>query len=376
MISLAIDARMCQHSGISVYLCSLLPYIQQASDRFDLVLLGDISSLQQVIDDKTRNTRIVQYNADIYSIAEQLTLSMKIPSCDIFWSPHYNIPLLPVRAKKRVVTIHDVYHLAYIDTLKPLEKIYARVVLPMATQLSDNIITVSDFSKKEIIKYTHARPEKINVIYNGVEFDRFNKTEANPDLLKRYLLTRYILYVGNVKPHKNIVGLINAFTILHKRHKDVKLVIVGRKERFITGIEGLDKYINKLGLENQVVFTGFVDDNALLSLYKGATMLAFPSFYEGFGLPPIEAMASGIPVVASNVASVPEICGDAAVYVDPCNPEAIANGMIKVLEDSNLSDTLAKKGIERAKAFTWESSASAHIKILEELARADSLKGI
>ncbi|MEA3223035.1 MAG: glycosyltransferase family 1 protein [Thermodesulfobacteriota bacterium] len=369
MIKLTIDVRAINNSGIGSYIKTLLPYLLH-SEKFDICLLGNKETLYHAGFD---DVHVVECRANIYSIKEQIEVPYNASGCEIFWSPHYNIPLLPVRAKKRVVTIHDVYHLAYIDRLKPLEKIYARVVLPMATWLSDKIITVSDFSKKEIVRYTHARPEKINVICNGVEFDRFNNAKANPDLLKRYLLTKYILYVGNVKPHKNIIGLIDAFAILHKMAHDIKLVIVGRKEQFITGIQGLDKYINKLGLEDHVVFTGVVDDNVLLSLYKGAIMFVFPSFYEGFGLPPIEAMASGTPVVASNAASIPEICGDAAVYVDPYNPGDIANGMIKVLEDSNLRDTLVKKGIEKAKAFTWESSASAHIKIFEELARADSL---
>ncbi len=361
---LTIDARAIGNSGIGVYIKALLPRVL-ASKRFDVTLLGQGDVLNSY---GFSHVDRINCGVRIYSLREQVEIPLRVPGCDIFWSPHYNIPILPVRAKKRLVTIHDVYHLAHSHELKPVKRLYAWILLPLAARLSDRIITVSDFSRQEIVKYTHVKPGKIAVIKNGVDFERFSKAKVDLAFLGRYDLKRYMLYVGNVKPHKNITGLIEAFRILHNRFPGIKLVIAGEKEQFITGVKGLDHFIKARSLEEYIVFTGFVDDRYLPGLYKGAEIMVFPSLYEGFGLPPLEAMASGTPVVASMGSSIPEICGDAAIYADPYDPADMADAIARVLEDGDLRDNLIKKGLERSRGFTWVSSARAHIRLLEELA--------
>ncbi len=363
-ISLVIDSRAIKNSGIGVYLQELLPYILR-TESFQVSLLGNRQAIEEVYrGDELNKATIIECGAGIYSLREQAEFPLKVPPCDIFWSPHYNVPLLPVRAKHRVVTIHDVYHLAYMHTLKLVEKMYVRMVLPLAAVLSEKVITVSSFSKSEIVKYTGIRSEKIEVIYNGVDYLKFNDTKGVNTL---NLSGRYLLYVGNVKPHKNIVGLINAFAIFHTSFPDVKLVIVGKKDNFIHGIQNLDAFIKSLGIDRHIVFTGFVESDALYSLYKNAQVFVFPSFYEGFGLPPVEAMATGVPVVASRSASIPEVCGDAAIYVDPNNPQDIAQGIIKIFRDDSFRNELIDKGYARAQCFPWQASAAKHVKLFEEL---------
>ncbi len=363
-ISLVIDSRVIKSSGIGVYLQELLPYILRTGN-FHVSLLGRKQAVEETFRGNELNeAKIIECSAGIYSLREQAEIPLKVPPCDIFWSPHYNIPILPIRAKHRVVTIHDVYHLAYIHTLNLVEKLYARMVLPLAAVLSERVVTVSSFSKSEIVKYTGIKPKKIEVIHNGVDYLKFQDTKDNNVL---NLSGSYLLYVGNVKPHKNIIGLISAFAMFHKSFPDVKLVIVGKKDNFIHGIQNLDVFIKNLEIDGHIVFTGFVESDALYSLYKNAYVFVFPSLYEGFGLPPIEAMASGVPVVASRSASIPEVCGDAAVYVDPHNPQDIAQGIIKVFRDDSLRNELIGKGYARAKCFPWQASAAKHVKLFEAI---------
>ena len=174
---------------------------------------------------------------------------------------------------------------------------------------------------------------------------------------RRYRLpTRYLLFVGTLEPRKNLTALLHAYAMLRAEwhDEDLKLVVAGR-----TGwlYQDIFATVKSLGLEEEVIFTGFVDDEDLPHLYWGAQLFVFPSLYEGFGLPILEAMASGVPVVTSNTASMPEVAGDAAMLVDPHDSKAIAEGMGKVLYQGRLRDVLIEKGLARARHFTWESVA-------------------
>ena len=192
---------------------------------------------------------------------------------------------------------------------------------------------------------------------------------------KHNLPEKFILYVGNVKPHKNLIGLLKAFNLFiekngkngknEEKFEDYKLVIIGKKEGFITA----DKEIFKIleanpNLKNKVLFTDYVENEDLPLIYNLANIFVLPSFYEGFGLPPLEAMASGTPAIVSNLASLPEICGEAAYYVNPHNINELADGIYKVLNDSKLQNELIRKGLERIKLFNWEQTAEKLINII------------
>lgn len=364
---IAIDCRFIHASGIGRYVREIVNLlIRDNSHKFTLIIYKKDRGAWGA--DKRNNVDYVKAEGIMYSVREQWEIPFKIPSCDIFWSPHYNVPILPIAAKKRVVTIHDVNHLAFSSLLTASQKIYATSLMYVATRSSDLIITDSEFSKNEIVKYTGVSSMKIKTIYCG--FDNDNFKPANLSIQERIAIQynlpeNFILHVGNVKPHKNISRLIQAFSKVQTSLPDVHLVILGKKDNFITGILNLQALIQGLGVESKVHFTGFVDEEDLPTIYNMADVLVFPSLYEGFGFPPLEAMACGCPAVVSNVASLPEICGDAAHYIDPYNVDNIAEGIYEVLSNNNLRECLVAKGYERVKEFCWEDAAKDVLRAFE-----------
>jgi len=352
MKTVCLDARMIKSSGIGRYIRNLIPFLAK---EFNLILLVR----EKIFLPKEETISIKEIDIPIYSIKEQIFYPFKIPKVDIFWSPHYNVPLLPIRAKKRLVTIHDVYHLAFKKQLPFAQKMYAFLMLKAAVNLSDVILTVSNFSKTEIEKFL--KPKKtVKVVYNGLSGDWF---EIKP--IPQNQKENYILFVGNVKPHKNLVRALKAFTLLLRENKNLKFKIVGKKDGFINADVEVKKLAQKLG--NSVEFTGEVSEGELKNLYRKAKLLIFPSIYEGFGYPPLEAMACGTPVVASNAASIPEVCGEAAYYVNPYDIRDIYRGLKEVLNNNQLQEELIRKGFQRIKKFSLENSAKEIIQLLHTL---------
>jgi len=363
-MKLCIDARMLQASGIGTYLQNLLPVL---SNRFSLILIGDSLSL------KPYQAQSIHSDISIYSIRELLQLPSLIPECDIFWSPHYNVPILPINAKKRLVTIHDVYHLAYFHTLSLKQKIYAKIIMQAAVRLSNHIITVSEFSKQEITRFTGIDKNKISVIYNGVNHDQFriiqDKSLKQRVVQKYKLPTKFLLYVGNVKPHKNLISLIKAFDHIKNDIHEYNLVIVGKKDGFITGDNSLFSTIDSNNeLKKRIHFTGFVEDIDLPLIYNLASLFVFPSLYEGFGLPPLEAMACGCPVLVSDQACMPEICGPDILYVRPNVTDQLGAMIKKALSFSTeQQNTYLEKGLSKSAQFTWYQSIESHVELINNL---------
>jgi glycosyltransferase involved in cell wall biosynthesis len=369
---ITIDVRMLDAYGIGTYIRNLVPMIISALPEIRFNLLGDKSELQKLSWTSNSNVDLIHCNSPIYSISEQFELPLRIPESDLFWSPHYNIPFLSARTKKRVVTIHDVFHLVFFNRLNLPKKIYSKTMLNLATRYADKIITVSNFSESEIMRHIKINRDKIKVINNAVNTDIFKALNGNaPNDINKKLVPpeKYILYVGNIKFHKNIKNLILAYEhLLNKGITDCYLVIVGEKERFIAADSNIRDTINSPSkLSEKIIFTGYMKIDDLSVLYNSASLFVFPSLYEGFGLPPLEAMACKCPVVVSNTASLPEVCGDAAYYVDPHSVDSIAEGIQNVLSDNTLRESLIKRGLERVKLFSWERSAEEHLKIFEEV---------
>ena len=371
MVHFCADVRMLNNSGIGVYVQKYIQSILR-HNLFKVTLIGRKKEVNSYFGEYS-NWRHVEADFPIYSITEQLKLPWLIPTCDVFWSPHYNIPMLPIRARRRLVTIPDVYHLAFYHTLSLAQKVYARVVVIAATRIANKITTISQYSKQEIERYTGADGSKIEVLYLGIDTTLFQaiSSSANQERVKvKYNLpNQYVLFVGNVKPNKNLSRLVDGFAQLLVEFPELSLVITGKQEGFITGDPALFARINDdKVLESRIVFTGFVDMIDLPILYSSAYLFAFPSIYEGFGFPPLEAMACGCPVVASKAASIPEICGEAALYVDPLDPTDIAKGIRTLAEDDEFRGRLIKMGHQQCQQYNWDKSFDRFIELINVLA--------
>jgi glycosyltransferase involved in cell wall biosynthesis len=268
--------------------------------------------------------------------------------------------------KNQIITIHDLLAFHFPHQNK-FQYYYYRYFLDKIIRHSKAVIAVSQSTKKDITKHLNYPADKIHVIYGGYDQSFFKPKPQDDDLIKRkYNIEKYILTVGATYPHKNIERLIISYSLLPDRlKKEYKLVVAGSREKYTHALMLL---VKERDLQSNIVFTGYVSFDDLPYLYSGAAALVYPSLYEGFGLPPLEAMACGCPVVVSNISSLPEVCGDAAFYIDPYNVDDIANGIAKVLTDGILKEDLIRKGLERAKLFSWEKAARGILKVIESIA--------
>lgn len=360
MTSISIDTRMINSSGIGRYIQNLIPLLIN-NGRLQITCLGNFEALSEY--NWFNEVKFIELRSEIFSISEQIELPKMIPVCDIFWSPQYNVPIFPIRAKKRVVTIHDVYQLAHLRELTLIKKIYVKVMTFFAVKVSSSIVTVSKFSRNEILRLTSADSNKLSVIYNAVD-EKFST-----DVASRQSDEKYILFVGNIKPHKNLNNALQAFRIFLQKNNNYKFYIVGKKEGFITGVNNLDTLIK--GIENSVIFTGYISDRELKGYYANASLFFFPSKYEGFGLPILEAMKFSIPILSSNASSLPEVGGDAILYCDPNDIYDMAEKLESVLD--NKIDFLRIKYENQLKKFSWENSAKKYTALFNGLCEKNDI---
>jgi glycosyltransferase involved in cell wall biosynthesis len=256
-----------------------------------------------------------------------------------------------------VLTIHDLIFLLFPEYHLPLNKWFLNSFVPLFIRRADAIIAVSKCTKGDLIRYYSVPSEKIKVIYEGVDA-RFQPV-TEPDALARVraiygLPERFILYVGTIEPRKNLSTLLEAYKLLREEGLEHRLVIVGRKGWLY---KGFFQRLRELGLEGEVIFPGFVPDGDLPALYSAADLFVFPSLYEGFGLPVLEAMACGTPVIASNSSSLPEVIEDAGIMVDPLDVGALLRAIELILRDERMRREMRARGLEQAAKFSWERAA-------------------
>jgi glycosyltransferase involved in cell wall biosynthesis len=358
-MKVAIDVRKLHDFGIGTYIRNLLRHLARIDRDNDYVLLchePDMGVAAQL----GPNFRTVLEPSANYSLREQFHVPWVLmrEKPDVFHAPHYVLPTA-VRCRS-VVTIHDCIHLMFPQDLpNRAAYAYARASMWSAARHADRILTVSEASKRDILRFFNVPADKISVVYNAID-ERFwiePSAEEVARVRERFQLDHgFVLYAGTIKPHKNLVRLIEAFAALRTgEFEDLKLLIIGDE---ISKLPALRRAVHSHKLHKHVRFLGFVPDETLAVLYRLAAVFVFPSLYEGFGLPPLEAMASGTPVVTSNISSLPEVAGEAAELVDPYDVDSIVEGVRRVLSDPELAADMRAKGLVRARDFSWERSVA------------------
>lgn len=305
----------------------------------------------------------------MYSVTAQATLPGLVRGATLLHCPHYDIPVLyPDRMS---VTIHDVTHLldpAFRDTLK--SRIFAKSLLKLAVAKARRVITISEYSKRMILKHLGGNESKISVIhrYASPVFTPLPRYEAK-EIVQRSLGLRrdYFLFVGSPKPHKNLPVLFEAFALLQSKHPDIDLVIIGKDKKNLPLLRAL---ATQLKIDQNLRWIESVSDDTLRACYAAAEATILPSRQEGFGLPVLESMACGTPVICANAASLPEVVGDSGLLFDASSPEDCKNQMLRILESNQHREELCRKGIARARQFDAGRAVAEHTKLFSELLAA------
>lgn len=270
---------------------------------------------------------------------------------------NYTVPLGV--ANKKVTIVHDMAFRVCPDTVAKKTRKWLGKNLEKYCQRASCIVTVSEFSKREIHQYLGIPLEKIEVVYNGVDQEMFHPNYDNERISKVRETYKtgenYLLYLGTLEPRKNLETLIDAYRRMRNRVKDCpKLVLAGKKGWLY---DSIFEMVKDYGLERDVVFTGYIAENEVAPLICGARIFLFPSLYEGFGIPPLEAMACGTPVITSDTSSLPEVVGDAGIMIPPKEPEKLCEAMERLFRDDVLWEEYRVRGFAQAKKFTWKNSA-------------------
>jgi glycosyltransferase involved in cell wall biosynthesis len=367
---IAIDARKVRDFGIGTYIRNLVGGLAEI-DRENRYLLLVGPGGKEALGPLPENFELVAERSPVYSIRELGMLSWRLwrIRADLYHATHYVLPaVVPCRA---VVTIHDIIHLLYPQFLPSrLAFFYAQAMIRGSLSRGDRVITVSRNTKQDLLRFFDVPADRIEAIYNGVE-SQFHH-HLGPEDLQRWLqqleLPRpYLLFVGNPKPHKNLDLVLQAYARARSIHAfDVPLVCVGGRAEANLKIR---QRAETLGIADRLVMLGHVASEALPAIYQGAMLFLYPTLYEGFGLPVVEAMASGTPVITSNTSALKEIGEGYAHLVDPLDVDALARAIAHLVSDEEHRDSLREMGLRRAQEFSWERTARRTLQVYREVLR-------
>jgi glycosyltransferase involved in cell wall biosynthesis len=349
-----VDARMIADGGIGTYLQNIVPAVARRQPSWRFTVLTSASRFRQPALEALPNVALRRCDARIYGVREQLELPLRIPAdASLFWAPHYNFPLLV--SQPFVVTIHDVCHLALAEMNGgPLRHAYASFMLHTARRRARGLLFDSEFSLQEMSRLVgHCNNAVVSRL--AVDDDWWNAKTLAPE---RPFAEPYLVYVGNMKRHKNVPLLVNAFRDA-SRDLPHRLVLIGRG----TGLRADPDVV--MVSDDRVQFAGELPQDQLRRYVAHADAFVTASRYEGFGLPALEAMAAGVPCMVSRAGSLPEICGDAAIYCDPADAASVAQGIRRIVGDVELRASLVARGFARAREFSWERCATQTAAVLE-----------
>jgi len=365
-IRIGIDARFFgpRQKGLGRYVQKLVEGLEQI-DKYNQYIIFLRKDNWDKFQPKNPNFKKVLADYRWYSLKEQIFLPFRIwqQKIDLMHFPHFNFPVLYFGPF--IVTIHDLvlkkFPTRRASSLGPfryfIKNLAYQAVIRLAVKRAKKIIAVSNYTKQDILRHFNIRPDKIKVIYEGGPNLKLSKTKIQ-DTNRLNITKPYLLYVGNAYPHKNLERLIIAFSKLagDKKYCDLQLVLVGEMDYFYQRLKNLS-YFSLAEMRQKIIFAGFVPDQDLGILYHNALLYVFPSLCEGFGLPPLEAMTYGCPVVCSNTTCLPEILGPAALYFDPENIDQIVLKIKQAIEDNHLREKLISQGFKRVKNYQWSKMA-------------------
>ena len=356
--------------GAGVYIINLLRALGDLNTGHELVVFLHENARNYLEMDETTNILQVvlpDRNPALRLVWEQIMLPklVKRYKIDLLHSLHYTSPFLLACAS--VVTIHDLTFFLFPELHKLSKRLFFPSVIRASARKADALITVSENTRQDSIRLLHVPEEKIFAVQLGVDeiFHPIKDNGLRRKIYQQYQLPeKFILYVGLVEPRKNLPLLIRSFRTLVEEGFSHRLVIAGRLGWMY---QEVFKQIETLGLEDRIKFTGYVPRQNLPIVYNLAELFVYPTLYEGFGLPVLEAMACGTPVVTSNISSLPEIVGNAGILVTPGEESALAEAMVKVLSDPKMQENLAEKGIRRSKNFSWKRTAKETLQVYQHV---------
>jgi len=354
-------------SGNETYYEQLLVHLARTSTNGSqyVVYYTHPAGARGVPSSKKLHLKRIWPGTPLWRILVGFPLEFRKEEFNVFHAQH----IIPPFCKcKTVTTIPDIAYEHFPEFFSRFETLRSKVLIRRSAERADHIITVSDYSRKDISKTYNIDPRKITVTYEGAGDQYFpsDKEKCREQMAAKYGVTApFLLYVGRLQERKNLPRLLSAYARLRKEGVDEKLVLVGKKDWMFGNIQAR---VKSLGLETSVVFTGYVPSADLPAFYNAAEVFVYPSIFEGFGLPVMEAMACGLPVLTSFGSSLEEIAGDAAVLADPLSEESIAKGLGKLLSDVQLRVRLGHAGLVRSASFSFEKTAEQTIGVYEMVA--------
>ncbi len=356
------------HTGIQHYIRALVPELVAQATSHEIVLYGEPSQLPVSAGEGVRWVSASRpLRSGVQRVFWEQTVLPRLlwrDRVDVFFSPAFILPMRWDGAG--VVTVHDLNFEVSPETIHPIRRAYLRRITRRSVHRARKVIAISQSTASDIVRLYGVPDEKIAVIPYGLDaiFTPENARALEPMVRQRYPLSeRFLLFVGTLEPRKNLPRLLEAYALARQRADLPPMVLAGapgwQHERILA-------QARELGVESHIVFAGYIPREHLPGVYAAASALLYPSLYEGFGLPPLEAMGCGTPVLASNTSAMPEVVGDGGVLVDPRDVQQIANGILRITQDEMLRQQIAERGLERAKRFRWEEAAQRTLGVLED----------
>lgn len=381
---IGIDARFAVHKrrGIGNYALKLVDNLARIDSSNEYVLYIDKEDVDKVLPRKS-NFKIKKISPSNYLVWEQIVLPVhaKKDGVDVLHCTGNTAPILLDKRIRLIISLHDVMYLKDYSELpksvsryQRMGRLYRKAIVPKAVSRLSVALTVSEFSKKDIMRHIPKLDgDRIEVVYEAANesYSQIDKISALQKIRNKFgIESNYILTLGALDPRKNTELVIKKFIEL-KNESNINeiLLVVGIPNWKQTGFYNI---VRESGLEEDIIFTDFVSEDELVLLYNGASMFLYPSLYEGFGMPLLEAMACGTPVITSNVSSMPEIAGDAAFLINPDNGKELKAAVLKLLNDKNLRNNLIARGLKRAKEYSWVKTATKTLAIYESIYKEQS----